>query len=77
MNENGIYFPILGVCLGFEAFMVHTNNNNDLQTRCDCKYQNYPLEFERNFKKSLVFSRISNKALIHLQHFPTTMNNHQ
>ena len=76
MNKKGIYFPILGVCLGFEAILTFYNNHKLLQTRCNAKRHNYPLKFEPKFIESLQFSDIDHQTYVNLKYFPTTVNAH-
>ncbi|XP_065214107.1 gamma-glutamyl hydrolase-like [Planococcus citri] len=76
MNKKGIYFPILAVCLGFEAFVVLYNGHKDPQTTCKIHQENYPLKFEPKFTESLLFANMDHQTYINLKYFPVTINNH-
>ncbi|KAL1462750.1 hypothetical protein WDU94_014562 [Cyamophila willieti] len=56
-NENRDYFPVMGICLGFQLLLYTSNNENELRTRCDCFYENLALEFMPSFRQSLLYSR--------------------
>lgn len=56
-NEQRDYFPIMGICLGFQLLLYTSNNENELRTRCDCFYENLALDFMPNFRQSLLYSR--------------------
>ncbi|XP_065213874.1 gamma-glutamyl hydrolase-like [Planococcus citri] len=76
MNDEGIYFPIMGVCWGLEAFFTMDNNHTLLQTTCDAYHQNYALHFEPNFRQSLLYADIDYKSYSRLKYFPATAHAH-
>jgi gamma-glutamyl hydrolase len=45
-NNNGIYYPVWGTCLGMESLMIHFNNNDGsmLQDGFDDKSQYHKVE---------------------------------
>lgn len=45
MNDNGIYFPLFGTCLGFELLVYNSNQNQEYRTVCSSQRQSLPLEF--------------------------------
>ena len=45
MNKNGDYFPILGICLGFELLTYVVAERCEHRIHCDCSNQSLPLEF--------------------------------
>lgn len=46
MNEKGDYFPILGICLGFELLTYVAAERFEHRINCDCSNQSLPLEFD-------------------------------
>lgn len=76
MNDKFNYFPIFGVCLGFEAFITLSNNHNDQQIKCDIIDEYFPLQFIRNFQKSLLYSRVSEDIYVSLKYLDVTANYH-
>ncbi|XP_065213053.1 gamma-glutamyl hydrolase A-like [Planococcus citri] len=76
MNNKGIYFPIMGMCWGFEALFTIYNNHKLLQTSCDAYHQNYALHFEPKFTQSLLFSNIDHQTYVRLKYFPITAHAH-
>lgn len=77
MNDEGTYFPIFGVCRGFEALLTIANNHTDIQTRCRVMHENYPLEFTPNYRKSLLYSELPKNINIYLKYFDVTHNHHK
>lgn len=45
MDDNGIYFPLFGTCLGFELLFYASNNNSECRVACSSNCQPLPLEF--------------------------------
>lgn len=76
MNDANIYFPLFGVCLGFEALLTLANNHTDIQTFCGVYNENSPLEFTDNYQKSLLYSRLPKITDIYLKYLDTTKHNH-
>jgi len=76
-NDNGGYFPIWGICLGFELIMQLIGENNVLSTNCDCKNYMTTLEFTDKAKFSRLLAHYSPEELYELSTKPYTYNNHQ
>lgn len=47
LNDNGIHFPLFGICLGFELLLYVSNNNEEYRSTCSCTGQALPLNFTR------------------------------
>lgn len=45
MNNNDDYFPILGICLGFELISFLAAGGVEHRFKCDSRNQVLPLEF--------------------------------
>lgn len=56
MNKNGDYFPLFGICLGFELLTYVAANRVEHRTHCNSMNQRLPLEFT----KGLLFLYIFN-----------------
>lgn len=44
-NDQGIYFPVFGTCLGFEFLLYAANDMKEYRTLCSSQRQSLPLEF--------------------------------
>ncbi|XP_060815289.1 gamma-glutamyl hydrolase-like [Bombus pascuorum] len=77
MNEDGDYFPILGICLGFELLTYVVANR--VPHRTSCKALNLPLElnFTPDYRRSRMFSNISDNIVKILETKKVTSNQHQ
>jgi GMP synthase-like glutamine amidotransferase len=47
MNQGGDFFPMLGICLGFELLTYLASNNVEHRARCYSYNETLPLEFKR------------------------------
>lgn len=47
LNDNGVHFPLFGICLGFELLLYVSNNNGEYRSTCSCTRQALPLNFTR------------------------------
>lgn len=45
MNDNGIYFPLFGICLGFELLLYASNAEREYRTVCSSSKQKNTLDF--------------------------------
>lgn len=50
MNENGVYFPIFGTCLGFELLLYLSNGKEEYRTICSSQRQRSTLNFTQGNK---------------------------
>ncbi|XP_032669368.1 chitobiosyldiphosphodolichol beta-mannosyltransferase-like [Odontomachus brunneus] len=55
INDRGEYFPILGICLGFELLTYVAANGVEHRTDCSSLNQPLALEFKPNFNRSNLF----------------------
>lgn len=57
MNEAGDFFPMLGICLGFELLTYVASNNVEHRASCYSYNEALPLEFKRGSFNSRLFGR--------------------
>ncbi|XP_015172977.1 PREDICTED: gamma-glutamyl hydrolase-like [Polistes dominula] len=76
MNRNGTYFPILGICLGFELLAFLASGKEMKRVSCNSESQALPLQFERNFKQSRLFTNASEEIIDILEKDEVTINFH-
>jgi hypothetical protein len=57
MNRGGDYFPMLGICLGFELLTYLASNNVEHRARCYSYNETLPLEFKARKLSSNLGSR--------------------
>ncbi|XP_025152457.1 chitobiosyldiphosphodolichol beta-mannosyltransferase isoform X2 [Harpegnathos saltator] len=77
INDEGEYFPILGICLGFELLTYVAANGIEHRTNCSSLNQPLPLEFKPNFNKSNLFKHAPLDIVEILKLERVTANYHQ
>lgn len=76
-NDNGVYFPIWGTCLGFELLTYLGANGTEHRAHCSSSSQALPLAFKDDFRKSRLFADAPNYVVDILSSEPVTANFHQ
>lgn len=76
-NMNGDYFPILGVCLGYEVILTFANNERRIRKECQVKNVNLPLEFVPGFQNSSLYRDASDEVIKTLHTKNVTVNWHK
>ncbi|KYN33393.1 Gamma-glutamyl hydrolase B, partial [Trachymyrmex septentrionalis] len=76
INEEGKYFPIFGICLGFELLTYVATNRVEHRTRCSSNNQRLPLEFTRDYTESKLFKNAPLNVLRILSEQNVTANYH-
>ncbi|KAI5709649.1 hypothetical protein M8J75_002007 [Diaphorina citri] len=76
MNSRGDYFPILGICLGFELLLFVENKEKELRTDCNCFHENLSLRFLKNGSKTGLYKTFPKKSLKALAKNNITYNYH-
>lgn len=56
MNNNGDYFPLFGICLGFELLTYVAANRIEHRTHCNSINQPLPLEFTKGLLSLYIFN---------------------
>ncbi|XP_045766244.1 gamma-glutamyl hydrolase A-like isoform X2 [Maniola jurtina] len=78
LNNAGDYFPIFGTCLGFELLLILASGRGQKENRITCRsYENRPLNFTQNFRKSKMFREASEDIIDILKNKDVTVNVHQ
>ena len=71
-NENGIYFPVWGTCLGYEFLIKYVGGVDAIQTGFDLYNTSIPLEsvkVQELYHNPAIYETVTN--------LPVTLNNHQ
>ncbi|XP_055324546.1 gamma-glutamyl hydrolase-like [Sitodiplosis mosellana] len=76
MNDNGIYFPLFGTCLGFELLLYVSNENQEYRTYCSSQKQSLPLDFNKDFQNSRLFGTAPESIIDILKNEAVTPNFH-
>ncbi|XP_033338286.2 gamma-glutamyl hydrolase [Megalopta genalis] len=77
MNDLGNYFPILGICLGFEVLTyAMANRDKQIFTRCEAENIALPLVFMNDYHESRMFGNVSNDIIDMLKNEMLTFNAH-
>lgn len=76
MNKRKEYFPIFGVCLGFELLTYVAAKGNDPRIRCSSSGQRLPLEFQSDYFTSRLFGNASYEIIEILENYNVTANFH-
>ncbi|XP_011874353.1 PREDICTED: gamma-glutamyl hydrolase-like [Vollenhovia emeryi] len=77
INARGVYFPIFGICLGFELLTYVAANRVEHRTSCSSSNQPLPLELTRDFRKSNLFKNAPPDVLTILTTKNVTANYHR
>uniref|UniRef100_A0A1B6EFZ1 folate gamma-glutamyl hydrolase n=1 Tax=Clastoptera arizonana TaxID=38151 RepID=A0A1B6EFZ1_9HEMI len=77
MNEEGDYFPIFGVCQGYQLLMFLANDNNcSIMSKCE-SFEALPLMFKPNFRNSSLFRDAPEIIINYLKTLQVTSNHHR
>nr|XP_034182266.1 gamma-glutamyl hydrolase-like [Osmia lignaria] len=76
MNQNGEYFPILGVCLGIELLTYLVARRTEHRKLCNSYDQSLPLEFQPGYENSRLFKDASTNIIDILENDNVTSNFH-
>lgn len=77
LNDQGVYFPVWGTCLGFEWLVQLTSEDHaSLNHGLDSMNITLPLNFTTAAPSSRLFSAASPEVYATLAEKPVTMNNH-
>lgn len=76
INAIGDYFPVFGVCLGFELLLHSANNKQELRADCSSQRVALPLRFKEGFANSQLFAHADAQILYILSTESVTSNHH-
>ncbi|XP_055844402.1 gamma-glutamyl hydrolase A [Episyrphus balteatus] len=77
LNEKGTYFPLWGVCLGFELIAYIESNRTEHRAICSSNRQPLPLEFVEGYNTSRLFGSAPTEVISMLKKKNVTANFHQ
>ena len=74
-NKND-YFPLWGICLGFELLATMVCGSSSVLSHSDSENLPLPLNFTPQYQNSKLFANISTELAKYLSTAPTTLNLH-
>ena len=74
---NNDYFPIWGICLGFQLLATMVSGSSSVLSHSDSENLPLPLNFTPQYQNSKMFTNISPKLAKYLSTAPTTLNLHK
>ena len=78
MNDKGIYFPIMGICLGFETLhALASDGHPGIITPFDAENMPVPLNLTKHAFESRIFDGLNKKLMQSLMFEPVTLNMHK
>lgn len=78
MNDNGIYFPIIGICLGFETLHALASKGKEgVITPFDAENLPVPLNLTKHAFESRLFEGLSKPLMQSIMFQPVTLNMHK
>lgn len=75
-NDRGSYFPVYGVCLGFETLAIVASGNHSILSQFDAENLPSPLFLTDSAEKSRFFRALPPQVVEHLRTRPYAMQNH-
>ena len=77
INRSGTYFPVFGICLGFEAMIAVAANDLSIIEKCEkCVNYNATLEYTIDPEKSKLYSGLPKDIIEHMATVKSTHNFH-
>ena len=76
-NANGGYFPILGICLGFEAMHVYFEKKRNFLSPLNAENKSLPIKFAKGISTSRMFFNLTKELKNALEKQALTANFHQ
>ena len=74
--NNNDYFPLWGICLGFELFATMVSGSSSVLSKSDSENLPLPLYFTPEYRNSKLFADISPELAKYLSTASTTLNLH-
>ncbi|KAL4434657.1 hypothetical protein ABPG77_002780 [Micractinium sp. CCAP 211/92] len=75
-NDKGEYFPVYGICLGFETLSIIASRNHSILSDFDSENLPSPLFLTDAAVKSRFFGALPHQVVEHLRTKPYAMENH-
>ncbi|KAK9880828.1 hypothetical protein WA026_013155 [Henosepilachna vigintioctopunctata] len=76
LNDNGKYYPILGICLGMQVLAFASAKGKDIRVHCHCQKRTLPLIFDKDYRCSKLFRHAPDEILNILRSQNVTYNYH-
>ena len=76
-NENGGYFPVFGICLGFEAMHVFFEKKHNFLSPLDVENKSLPIKLDESYATSRMFFNLTKSLKNALEKQALTANFHQ
>lgn len=76
-NENGGYFPVMGICLGFEAMHVYFEKKQNFLAPLDVENKSLPIKLDETFVNSRMFFNLTKRLRNALEKQSLTANFHE
>lgn len=76
VNHKGGYFPIMGICLGFEAIHHYVEGKQDFLSKYNVENQSLPITLDSTYKTSRMFYNLTKQLKDSLQKQALTSNFH-
>lgn len=78
LNDKGVHFPIMGICLGFETLhALASKSNEDTLSPFDAENMPVPLNLTKHAFESRMLDGLSKKLMQSLMFSPVTLNMHK
>ncbi|XP_030385659.1 gamma-glutamyl hydrolase [Scaptodrosophila lebanonensis] len=76
-NKKGEYFPIWGICLGFQLLLINAADSKDV--RCDCQpmFQALPLKLAKDYRESVWLKQLPDDMAEDMQRVPFACHQHR
>lgn len=75
-NEEGGYFPVFGICLGFEALHVFVEGKSHFLSKFDANNVSLPVKFDKTYRTSRLFYNMTKGLRKVMQKQAITANFH-
>ncbi|EDW95465.1 gamma-glutamyl hydrolase A [Drosophila yakuba] len=63
LNDQGVFMPVWGTCLGMELLVYKLANETEHRINCEGTGMAIPMEFKADYKKSRLFTSISDDVV--------------
>ncbi|XP_055912317.1 gamma-glutamyl hydrolase [Eupeodes corollae] len=77
INKSGIYFPLWGICLGYELLLYHSSKQKLIRGDCTKLNKSMVLELEKDFQTSKLFKNLTPEMEKDLRTEPFAFHFHQ
>lgn len=75
LNDNGVYFPLFGTCLGFQLLLYTSNENKSCRRICSSVNQSLPLHFSKGLHQNCSYFSSFNENYLSFQNYSPDYKN--